>query len=396
MAIRPLEWLTRDRRTGGHRLPSVLDELVALGLVAIGLAEAAGGAFPGPPALAAAVQVVSLGAVAFRRVAPLPAIAVSAAVYLPHAVAYGAPGSLAQLLAGLILFHAVGRYADDRGTLAGATIGLLLVVIQGLRGALASPADWTFALVLSAVAAGTGVAQRRQAERATRLAAAADEARRQQAAVREAAVAEERARIARELHDVVAHDVGLIVLQAGGARSILASDAGRAREALDRIESTARHALTEMRQLVGLLRGGESGERAPLPGLSHLPALVEEVRSAGLAVELEIDGRDADWPIGVQLAAYRIVQEALTNVRKHAPGAAAHVSVCHVTDALSVEVTNRAARHATPSPPGEPPGHGLVGMAERVRLYGGTLTAGPQTDGGFRVVATLPRRSAAR
>ncbi|HET8777819.1 MAG TPA: sensor histidine kinase [Candidatus Limnocylindria bacterium] len=389
MTIGAPRWLIRDGTLRGRRLPSALDGLVALGVLAIGFAEAASGAFPGPPGLAAAVQLVSLGAVAFRRVAPLPAIAISAAVYLPHVVAYGSPGSLAQLLAGLLLLHAIGRHADDRDTLAGAAIGLLLVVVQGLRGALASPADWTFALVLSGVAVGIGMAQRRQADAAAQLAAAAEMARRRQAEVTAAAVADERARIARELHDVVAHNVGLVVLQAGGARSVLSSDRERAREALERIESTGRQALAEMRQLVGILRHEDGAARAPLPRLDDLAPLVDELRSTGMRVEMAREGDAPGLPLGVQVAAYRIVQEALTNVRKHAPDATAKVVVSERADVVTLAVTNDGAGPASHSAADEP-GHGLVGMRERVRLYGGTFEAGPTPDGGFRVMATLP------
>ena len=388
-----LDWATRERRVGGRHAPSVLDWLVTLALVVIALLEAVGGEFPGPVAVAAAVQLAALLPIAFRRVAPLPAIAISAAVYLPYVVAYGAPNSLAQLLAGLLFIYAVGRHADSRGLLAGAAIGLLLIVVEGLRGTLLSPADWAFALIFSGAALGLGVALRVQVQRSMALAEAADHARREREATAQAAVQEERARIARELHDVVAHNVGLIVLQAGGARSVLGTDPERARTALRQVEETGRQTLAEMRHLVGILRVDEGANRQPLPRLERLPALVDEARAAGLTVELEVEGLAVGLPAGLELAAYRLIQEALTNVRKHAPTSRAQVRLCYEPDRLRVEVSDDGGPSGAlhdPARNASGPGHGLIGMRERVQLYGGRLTTGPMPGGGFRVEAILP------
>lgn len=408
MASPRLTWLFRDRSVRGFRLPSVVDIALSGAVVAIGLAEAVGGTFAGPVGLAVGIQAVSLGVIAFRRIAPLPAIAISAAVYLPHVVAFGSPGSLSQLLAGLILLHAVGRFADSRSALAGVAIGLLLVVIQGLRGAFATPEDWVFAVSFSVAAAAIGVAQRSQVERVARLAADADEARRARRRETEAALDEERARIARDLHDVVSHNVGLIVLQAGGARRVLATQPERTRTALGQIESMGRETLAEMRQLVGVLRGTEATSGpTPVPRLEDVDGLVQSLRDAGLVVEVQRSGGPARIPAGIEAAGYRIIQEGLTNARTHAPGSSVHVAIERGDDSLMLRIVNDAGRPPTApadspdgldsGPSGAPraggadvTGHGLIGMRERVRLYGGTVVAGPTPDGGFSVAARLP------
>jgi signal transduction histidine kinase len=206
----------------------------------------------------------------------------------------------------------------------------------------------------------------------------------------EQAVTAERARIARELHDIVAHHLSVVVLQAAGARAV-----GQATEGtLEKIENSGRQALTEMRRLLGMLReADEEPALAPQPGLGELPTLAESVRAAGLPVHLVVDDNDAALPTAVDVSAYRIVQEALTNVLKHAGSARAVVSIGYVEDAVTIEVTDDG--------PGAPDtslvwaeaiqgGRGLTGMRERVALFGGELLAGPRPDGGFTVRARLP------
>jgi signal transduction histidine kinase len=206
----------------------------------------------------------------------------------------------------------------------------------------------------------------------------------------EATIVDERARIARELHDVVAHAISVIVLQARGGRRLLDSEPQETRGALDTIERTGQQALVEMRRLVGLLR--ESGERlalAPQPTLSHLERLVEQVRAAGLPVVLSIEGDPVELPPGIDLSAYRIVQEALTNALKHAGPAHARVRLRYLADSLDVEVADDGAGTEN----GDGGGHGLVGIRERVSVYGGELDAGPQAAGGYAVRARLPYTS---
>jgi signal transduction histidine kinase len=201
------------------------------------------------------------------------------------------------------------------------------------------------------------------------------------------AVAEERRRIARELHDVVAHSVSVMTVQAGAVRRLLHPEQERERQALEVIEATGREALTEMRRLVGLLREhGAMPEFAPQPSMRTVDVLVGTVREAGLPVELEIEGEPQELAPGVDLSAYRVIQEALTNALRYAGPAHAWVTVRWLADALELEIANDGR-----SEPGNGGGgHGLAGLRERVALVGGTVDSGPRAGGGFVVRAHLP------
>jgi signal transduction histidine kinase len=222
-----------------------------------------------------------------------------------------------------------------------------------------------------------------------------DKERRAQLAERERdlaareAVVEERARIARELHDAIAHDVSMIVVQAGAERRVLDGEGGSTREVLSTIEQIGRGALTEMRRLVGMLRSDEDDPLEPQPGLDDLPRLVARVRDAGLPVELQVEGERREVPVGIELSAYRIVQEALTNALKHAGDARAAVHVRYGADSLELEIIDDGPGTLAPVARG---GHGLVGMRERVALYGGRFDAGRRPNGGFSVRVLLPIR----
>jgi signal transduction histidine kinase len=278
--VKLLSWVTRERRVGERRAPSVLDWLVTVALVVVALLEIASGAFPGPVAVAVAFQVAAILPVAYRRLAPLPAITFSVVISLPYVLAFGAGNSLAAAVTLMLLIYSVGRHLDGRRLLAGTAMGLLMIVEVGFGGRMVTLEDWVYVLLIYGAALVFGVALRVQTDRSIALAVAADRAQREQEATAQAAVHEERARIARELHDVVAHNVGLIVLQAGGARSVLATDPERARTALRQVEETGRQTLTEMRHLVGILREDEDEERQPLPRLERLPELADEARAS--------------------------------------------------------------------------------------------------------------------
>jgi len=202
------------------------------------------------------------------------------------------------------------------------------------------------------------------------------------------AVVEERARIARELHDAIAHNVSMMVVQAGAERRTLAEESPT-REVLETVEHIGRAALTEMRRLVGMLRSDDIDPLAPQPGLHDLPTLVTQVREAGLPVDLEIDGDPRELPVGLELSAYRIVQEALTNALKHAGDAHATVRVAYGPDSLELEIVDDGPGEAAAVMSG---GHGLVGMRERVALYGGRFEATRPASGGFAVRVLLPIR----
>lgn len=203
------------------------------------------------------------------------------------------------------------------------------------------------------------------------------------------AVVEERARIARELHDVIAHHVSMIVLQAGAERSVLGEENASTREVLETVEKSGRSALAEMRRLLEMLRGGEKEPLAPQPGLADVPTLISQLGEAGLLVELQVEGEACELPVGIELSAYRIVQEALTNALKHAGDARARVNVRYGPDSLELEIADDGAGEPSRAPGG---GHGLVGMRERVALYGGRFQANQAPGGGFVVRVALPIR----
>jgi signal transduction histidine kinase len=218
------------------------------------------------------------------------------------------------------------------------------------------------------------------------LAATAEERARQ-------AIEAERRRIARELHDIVAHSLSLMVLQAGAAEEIVKSDPSGAVEPLRTIQQTGRSALTDMKLLLGVLRGPEPGEELrPQPTLDDIADLVDQVRTTGLPVEMRVAGPSRPVGAGVALSAFRIVQEALTNVMKHAPDARVRVTIDYGEEALEVEVTNSAGISVGTMGSES----GLRGMRERAELFGGQLMAGPIPDGGFRVHARFPLETSAR
>ncbi|OIJ96766.1 two-component sensor histidine kinase [Streptomyces sp. MUSC 14] len=231
-------------------------------------------------------------------------------------------------------------------------------------------------------------------ERAARL----EKEREAQAKV---AVAAERARIARELHDVVAHNVSVMVVQADGAAYVLDAAPDQAKKALETISSTGRQALAEMRRLLGVLRTGEhqeGGEYVPQPDVDQIDDLIEQCRTSGLPVDFKVEGTPRPLPSGVELTAYRIVQEALTNTRKHGgPNAGASVRLVYFDDGLGllVEDDGKGAPHELYEEGGaDGQGHGLIGMRERVGMVGGTLDAGPRPGGGFRISVLLPLKPA--
>lgn len=276
----------------------------------------------------------------------------------------------------LVALYSLGAHAELEKSLAvlAGYLAVGWVSVYAERGS--GPSDYAFAGVVVApwiVGRIAGV----------RLAAAVSARERAQRAV-----AEERARIARELHDVVAHAVGVMVVQAGAAEQILENDPPAAREALARIRRTGKDALVDLRRMLGLLRADDQGAASvePQPGLRDLEPLAERLRHAGLPVELSIEGEERPVPAGVALAAYRVVQEGLTNVLKHTTDARAQVTLVYGSEALELSVTN----DGRPTTNGAGTGHGLIGLRERVSLYGGELEAAPLDGGGFRVCARLP------
>jgi signal transduction histidine kinase len=289
--------------------------------------------------------------------------------------------------AALLAVYALGAHAGRRPLLVGAAAtAAMLVAVDVPRLLAGDPVDE----VLPAwfVVAGSGALGRwvRHRHRETReLAVRAETAERTRAEHAAAAVADERARIARELHDLVAHSMGVIVIQSQAGQRAVEANPEAARAAFASIETAGRQGLAEMRRLLHLLTTTDESSVAPQPSLRELDTLVERVRAAGVPVDVEVAGDMGHLPAGVDLAAYRIVQEALTNVLKHAGPAAARVSVRLVGGALDVEVCDDGCGGAAATGNG----HGLVGMTERASLYGGRVETGRLPGGGFRVHARL-------
>jgi signal transduction histidine kinase len=289
--------------------------------------------------------------------------------------------SIGYPLANFFALYALAVWSSTRGFIAGV-LTLVMVVLGAAvpAGTVAGSAEYLAVVVIVMLFVRRVVGDRE------RRAALAE--RERDVASREA-VLEERARIARELHDVIAHNVSMMVLQAGAERRVLEGQGNSTREVLEGIERSGRSALTEMRRLVGMLRSDRSEPLAPQPGIQDLPILITQLREAGLPVDLSVDGSSSTLPVGIELSAYRIVQEALTNVLKHAGDSHATVRVLYGPDSLKLEISDDGRGRSNTAIGG---GHGLVGMRERVALYGGQFSAGRRPNGGYAVRVLLPVR----
>ena len=365
-----------------------VDVIVALGAVTLSAAILSqAGDDPDlrhPDVLAYALLVAYSAGLVLRRSRPAGAVALS----LAAAVAYSAAQyPLALTPVALATIYTAAACLPDRSSrrlLAGSLVASWL-------GATFAPGPTNTGVPLLAAGAwflGHYVRARRLHTEALEaknreLEAAQHELARQ-------AVTEERLRIARELHDVVAHGMSVVAVHAGTGRMVAGTDPAAAEQALATIEQTTRSALAEMRRLLGVLRSGDGDERAalgPAPGLGDLDGLVADMVRSGVRVELRTHGDRPVVPAGVDLSAYRVVQEALTNVLKHAGPARAVIEVRYTDAAVTVEVIDDGAGSVAPAGAG---GHGLAGMRERVAVHGGTLAAGPRSTGGFRVTACFP------
>ncbi|GAA3161695.1 sensor histidine kinase [Nonomuraea roseoviolacea] len=416
---RPRRVLVRDA------LLAVLVAAVSLTLLTFWGPGARGVPVEGPrdaDALGVVLVLLACVPVAVRRRWPLTGLC---AALVPETALEGLGyGTGLTGTAGLVMLYSVAAYRGLAVALGGLALSLALYTASAAAGA-GAPAAWSDHLVVVvALVAVWGVGRSLRLRRAymEELRDRAARLERARAADRRAARAEERSRIARELHDVVAHHVSVMTVQASAARRVLASDPGLAGEALTAIEETGRMALTEMRNIVGVLRADARAELGPQPGTRDLPALVDQMREAGLATGLTVEGAPGPVPAGVDLAAYRLVQEGLTNALRHAgAGATARVTVRYEPHELDVRVEDDGrgpggngsrgsgdggghhtdlheigdgglhdadAHEGGGARPGR--GHGLVGIRERVALYGGILSIGPRPGGGFEVRARFP------
>ena len=386
VGVRPPELRQNTRMLARLRsLPAARVDLALAALVGLaGVIEASLVPLHGSRALAVGSVLVQAAGLTFRRHRPLLAAAVVLLAFT-GAVRLGLDSAdvLVWLLAILIAMYTLGGQASGRVALAGLALGVVLVAAGVSASASANVTDYALGLVIVGVPWAVGRVIRERGAQITRLETDQEERARR-------AVADERGRIARELHDVVAHSMGVMVVQAQAAERILAADPARSREALRQIQVTGREGLEEMHRLVGILRESSTTGIEPQGSLRHLDTLLEQLGSAGLSVEASVQGDVTTLPPGVDLAAYRIVQEALTNTLKHAPGATARVHLECSQRELRIAVEDQGGSASNGSAAGS--GNGLIGMRERALLYGGELAAGPREGGGYAVTARLELR----
>jgi signal transduction histidine kinase len=345
-------------------------------------------AVDGPTRGSAALNAIAIVALslplAWWRVAPLPATACLFVVAVLGEWQTSAADQPSIWFALLGLSWGLGAHEEGRRSVAGIAVLVCGIVVTTAIGGPLTVGDVLFPCVLAVGFCLAGRTARGRARLAAELHEAAARARERRAAAAEHAVAEERRRIAREMHDVVAHSVSVMVVQAGGARRILEREPARAQQAARLIADTGREAIVELQHLLGVLQA----EHGPAPTLDELDGLVERARAAGLPVALAIEGEPRSLPAGVELAAYRVVQEAITNAIKYAGGAPTDVCVRYGADEVQLQVRDRG--HGGAASPVGGGGHGLVGMQERVRVFGGELRTGRRADGGFEVLARIP------
>ncbi|HEX4908073.1 MAG TPA: histidine kinase [Actinomycetes bacterium] len=416
MLDRPMEWL-RARPLLADALLAVL--LAAVSGVALAYAWRECDRDCDPGGAAVVLVLATTLPLVWRRRRPLAVGLTTGLATAVYGFAHYPDLAMPIAIGGVVGMYSVAAWGGRRAALlAGGVAAVVVVVVMTLPRADADVVDAAFVSLSLAGAWVLGDRARVQRALAAELQERAVRLERDRAEDARRAVASERARIARELHDVVAHHVSMMVVQAEAGPVAVATEPARAAGAFEAIAATGRQALVEMRRLLGVLRGDgdQAPSLAPQPGLAEVPSLVEQVGRAGLRVELVVEGAQEPLPAGVDLSAYRIVQEALTNAVKHAGPGRARVLVRYGEDDLQLQVHNEAADQPAAESSVEPPSaaagpfrpadsplgdrqvrrSGLVGMRERVHLFGGELHTGPGPDGGFTVDARLPIRDQGR
>lgn len=346
------------------------------------------GRFEGPMVVHVLDALITNGALVFRRRAPLTAVIVVSATASVAAVAVVPPESAGAFLTVLLATYSIACHTDGRRRAAGTVALAFAFTVYLSQDPLITSLGVALPTVLIAAFAWTaGLVVRRRGDEALQQGRRAEQLEASRAEAVRAATEAERSRIARDLHDVIAHNLSTIVVQAGAERLDGRALPERTQTTLTTIEDTARQTLEEMRRLLGLLRRAPAEDlRSPQPRLAHLDDLARQVESAGLPVEVRREGAVRPLPDGLELSAFRIVQEALTNTLKHAGPAQAQVGVHYKKSELLVRVSDTGRGHGS----GAGDGHGLIGMRERVELYGGELTTTNRPQGGFTVEARFP------
>jgi signal transduction histidine kinase len=372
------------RRVG----PVARDRLFALALFAACAAEVVIAGADRTWLALACLAAMTLPLAEHRR-APLPIAALSLLAALVLVESGATEDFAAPLVVVLVLAFLLGTQPSTRAAQAGLVLVLVGIAAIATADDETVLGDYVFPMGFAAATWVAARALRHRLELADELRDAAALAEQDRQAEAERAAADERRRVAREMHDVVAHTISIMIVQAGGARRMLERDPERAADAARNIERTGRGALQEMRRLLGVMHGGaQDATLAPQPTLDELGTLVERARAAGLPVSLHVHGERRPLPPGAELAAYRVVQEALTNALVHAGAAPTDVLLRWDPEGLGIVVADRGPMGA--ALPSDTAGQGIVGMRERVKVYGGTLTAAPRMDGGFVVRARIP------
>jgi len=392
-----------ERRTGGYvsgvrfaalreRLPRALgvrpvDLAAAVALAVLGELDAWFGLWLGVRAVNALAVPVMAMSLAWRRRRPLVMLSIVMGGVVLLSLAFGGSETSTLVFITVVAVYSAAAHLSDRELPVAVALMVAAVAVHDLRDPQIQTfgdAIWTTILWTLTFLVGLGMRSRQAQTRA--LESEADKLRSERETATAEAVAEERRRIARELHDIISHSLGVVVLQAGAAEQVLERDPERAREALRSIRTSGLAAIGEMGTLLGLVRGDIEASREPQPSLGDLDALVARTRDAGLDVDLSIEGAPRALPAALELSAYRIVQEGLTNSLKHAGPVAAHVIVSYRPTELAVEVTDEGGTTGD----GFGSGRGLAGVRERVAVFGGQIHFGPRPQGGWTIQAAFP------